>query len=79
MKGRFKTESLWDRKSLKLEVFIYLKSGAPGGIRTHDPCLRRAVLYPAELQAHFDAALMIGKKQSKVKQRFLFERLFILK
>ena len=24
-------------------------SGAPGGIRTHDPCLRRAVLYPAEL------------------------------
>jgi hypothetical protein len=23
--------------------------GAPGGIRTHDPCLRRAVLYPAEL------------------------------
>ena len=26
--------------------FVY---GAPGGIRTHDPCLRRAVLYPAEL------------------------------
>jgi hypothetical protein len=26
--------------------------GAPGGIRTHDPCLRRAVLYPAELRAH---------------------------
>src|SRR5262249_26134868 len=25
--------------------------GAPGGIRTHDPCLRRAVLYPAELRA----------------------------
>lgn len=25
-------------------------SGAPGGIRTHDPCLRRAVLYPAELR-----------------------------
>ena len=24
-------------------------AGAPGGIRTHDPCLRRAVLYPAEL------------------------------
>ena len=23
--------------------------GAPGGIRTHDHCLRRAVLYPAEL------------------------------
>src|SRR5690606_22459895 len=25
-------------------------SGASGGIRTHDPCLRRAVLYPAELR-----------------------------
>lgn len=25
--------------------------GAPGRIRTCDPCLRRAVLYPAELQA----------------------------
>src|SRR5690348_4932566 len=29
-----------------------IESGAPGGIRTHDPCLRRAVLYPAELRAH---------------------------
>ena len=27
------------------------RGGAPGGIRTHDPCLRRAVLYPAELRA----------------------------
>ena len=25
---------------------------APGGIRTHDPRLRRPILYPAELQAH---------------------------
>ena len=25
------------------------EDGAPGGIRTHDHCLRRAVLYPAEL------------------------------
>jgi hypothetical protein len=30
---------------------IFLLNGAPGGIRTHDPCLRRAVLYPAELRA----------------------------
>lgn len=27
------------------------KNGALGEIRTHDPCLRRAILYPAELQA----------------------------
>src|ERR1700677_1547421 len=25
--------------------------GAPGGIRTHDPRLRRPILYPAELRA----------------------------
>ncbi len=30
-----------------LGLFMY---GALGGIRTHDPCLRRAVLYPAELR-----------------------------
>ena len=27
-------------------------SGVPGGIRTHDPLLRRQPLYPAELQGH---------------------------
>ena len=26
------------------------KNGAPGEIRTHDLCLRRAALYPAELR-----------------------------
>lgn len=26
--------------------------GGPDAIRTHDPCLRRAVLYPAELRIH---------------------------
>src|SRR5882672_1180148 len=29
-----------------------VKSGAPDWIRTSDPCLRRAILYPAELRAH---------------------------
>src|ERR1700730_15326966 len=28
------------------------KNGAPDWIRTSDPCLRRAILYPAELRAH---------------------------
>ena len=27
-------------------------NGVPGAIRTPDPRLRRALLYPAELQAH---------------------------
>src|SRR6202161_701591 len=30
---------------------IFLRNGAPGGIRPHDPRLRRPILYPAELQA----------------------------
>jgi hypothetical protein len=28
------------------------ENGAPDWIRTSDPCLRRAILYPAELRAH---------------------------
>ena len=31
-------------------------SGTPGGIRTPDLLLRRQLLYPAELLAHFDGA-----------------------
>src|SRR3984885_2405063 len=30
---------------------IFFEIGAPGGIRTHDPRLRRPILYPAELRA----------------------------
>ena len=30
----------------------YLSDGAPGGIRTLDPRLRRPLLYPTELQVH---------------------------
>jgi hypothetical protein len=29
----------------------FFENGAPGGIRTHDPRLRRPILYPAELRA----------------------------
>ncbi len=35
-----------DGKLIKLASI----SGVPGGIRTHDPLLRRQLLYPAELQ-----------------------------
>ncbi len=39
------------KKAPGLSTWGFLSvSGAPGGIRTHDPCLRRAVLYPAELR-----------------------------
>jgi hypothetical protein len=30
--------------------FLASKTGIPGEIRTHDPLLRRQLLYPAELQ-----------------------------
>lgn len=36
------------------------RSGALGGIRTHDLSLRRAALYPAELQAHCAVARSAG-------------------
>jgi hypothetical protein len=29
-----------------------MRNGTPGEVRTHDPQLRRLVLYPAELVAH---------------------------
>ena len=35
----------------KTKSRIFLEIGAPGGIRTHDPWLRRPILYPAELRA----------------------------
>ena len=33
--------------------------GAPDRIRTCDPCLRRAVLYPAELRAHLKLSCVV--------------------
>jgi hypothetical protein len=42
--------------------------GAPGAIRTHDPCLRRAVLYPAELRARsgLKNSLFAGYRLGKI-------------
>ena len=37
------------KKALLPECF---SAGDPGGIRTHDPPLRRRLLYPAELLSH---------------------------
>jgi site-specific DNA recombinase len=39
------------RKRRVLACPVLYRSGAPGEIRTHDLCLRRAALYPAELRA----------------------------
>ncbi len=40
---------LTQRAQAKARAFLV---STPGGIRTHDLCLRRAALYPAELRAH---------------------------
>ena len=40
------------RSSTKKPPLQVVFFGALGEIRTHDPCLRRAILYPAELQVH---------------------------
>jgi hypothetical protein len=39
---------------------VLYRSGAPGVIRTHDLCLRRATLYPAELRALHSIQYPIG-------------------
>ena len=44
-----------------------LLAGALGEIRTHDLRLRRATLYPAELQAHYLEYLIKILQKSKVK------------
>ena len=44
---------------MRLLGFIYICYGEPGGIRTPDPRLRRALLYPAELQTHVLTTLSI--------------------
>lgn len=45
-------------------------SGALGEIRTHDPCLRRAILYPAELQAQQHRFFIIIHKQKRKSSLF---------
>jgi hypothetical protein len=38
----------------------YLKTGAPGEIRTPDLLVRSQALYPTELRAHFRAKIVAG-------------------
>lgn len=50
--------SSWNAKK-NAYAFICLFNGIPGGIRTPDPRLRRALLYPAELLRQNDVVLSI--------------------
>ena len=47
--------TIW--RSNQLNYTHHKRFGAPEGIRTPDPRLRRPLLYPAELQAHVAAEL----------------------
>lgn len=47
--------------------------GAPGGIRTHDPRLRRPILYPTELRA-LNYFATIPHPVRKTNKKFLFPR-----
>ena len=48
-----KNKNAWKSTDFQaFESFVMLKCD-PGGIRTHDPQLRRLLLYPAELRDHF--------------------------
>ena len=42
---------------------MFFVSGGLGGIRIPDLCLRRALLYPAELQTHMERVKGIGPSQ----------------
>jgi hypothetical protein len=50
---------------------LFLKNGAPGGIRTHDPRLRRPILYPAELQARLTGWRYYSPPTSRVQRHAL--------
>lgn len=62
---RFKVPITPYKNTPALGVFLY---GAPGEIRTHDLCLRRATLYPAELRAQ--RLIFYQKREKNAKGNF---------
>ena len=59
-KKRFKLRNLENLLNLNLNKLLFFLRD-PGGIRTHDPQLRRLLLYPTELRDRFisNAKVMI--------------------
>ena len=50
-------------KSENLSIFAF---SDPGGVRTHDPQLRRLLLYPTELRNQTSQDLIAGQAGAKV-------------
>src|SRR5690606_9979381 len=66
-------------KGPKVFTWALDRSGASGGIRTHDPCLRRAVLYPAELRMRCGAQSYASRRLASIAhERSLFRTYFTL-
>ena len=55
--------TIW--RSNQLNYTHHERIGAPEGIRTPDPRLRRPLLYPAELQAHLAAKHRRGRPRER--------------
>ena len=67
------TTRLWAECSDQTELWIHVY-GVSGGIRTPDPRLRRALLYPAELQIHMNgASYKIWTCDNTIKSRVLYQ------
>jgi hypothetical protein len=45
------------------DIVEWKEDGTPGRIRTCDPCLRRAVLYPSELRARLSGFIAAALKK----------------
>ena len=60
--------STWRLSKAAQSPVNFCENGAPGGIRTHDPRLRRPILYPAELQAHLTGGRYYLRLPSRVQR-----------
>ena len=56
----------WHRSGTDLAQICHRRNGAPGGIRTPDPRLRKPVLYPTELRARIFNNLQHTQRLARV-------------
>ena len=61
-----------NENALPAYVQVFEKNGAPGGDRTHDPLLRRQLLYPLSYQGIMQKSCTLAQnsKKSTIKAKF---------